>query len=320
MQNSAQTTTEGLVVKKKKKITLKLLIQQKYLIFMSIPFVIWAFVFNYVPLWGWTMAFQDYKPQRTFSEQKWVGLKHFKLLFADDTFWQVMRNTLAFSFLAITIGFIVPIIFALLLNELKGSKFKKTVQTISYLPHFVSWVIAASIITSMLSTDGGIINIVLMKLGIMHHNTNLLTQPKSFWGIVTAADVWKETGWNAIIYLAAMAGIDQELYEAVKVDGANRFRQMWHVTLPGIKPTIVVLLVLSVGSILNVGFEKQMLLGNPLVLDYSQTLDLYVLNYGINSFKYSYGTAIGIFKSVVGLVLVLTANKVAEKLGEGRVL
>lgn len=320
MQNIIRTKNTNLGASKKQNITVKKLIEQKYLLFMSLPFVIWAFVFCYVPLWGWTMAFQNYRPATKFSEQKWVGLKQFKLLFADDTFWNVMRNTLGMSFLALIFGFTIPIIFALLLNEIKSTRYKKIVQTISYLPHFVSWVIVASIVTTMLSTDGGIVNIVLMKLGILHNNVSLLTKPTYFWGIITASDIWKEAGWGAIIYIAAIAGIDQELYEAAKVDGANRFQQMLHITLPGIKPTIVVLLVLSVGSILNTGFEKQMLLGNPLVIDYSRVLDLYVLDYGINMFRYSFGTAIGMFKSVVSLVLVLIANNIADKLGEGRVL
>ncbi|HEY5561088.1 MAG TPA: ABC transporter permease subunit [Clostridiaceae bacterium] len=313
-------STENRIIIKKKKITINILKKQKYLIFMSLPFVIWGFIFSYIPLWGWTMAFQNFKPQRSFSEQEWVGFAQFKVLFSDDTFYQVMRNTFAMSLLSIIFGFFIPIIFALLLNEIKGGTFKKVVQTISYLPHFVSWVIAASIITSMLSTDGGIVNIILMKLGIMHANVNLITQPKAFWGIVTVSDIWKEMGWNAIIYMAAMAGIDQELYEAARVDGGNRFQQMWYVTLPGIRSTIIILLVLSIGSILNAGFEKQMLLGNPLVLDYSQTLDLYVLNYGIGMFRYSYGTAIGMFKSVISIILLFMANSVAKRFGEGRVI
>lgn len=320
MQSAVVKGTEDLKKMKKKKITIKILKQQKYLILMSLPFVIWGFIFSYIPLWGWTMAFQNFKPQKSFFQQKWVGLDQFKVLFKDDTFYQVMRNTLAMSFLSIIFGFFIPIVFALLLNEIKGSKFKKTVQTISYLPHFVSWVIAASIITSMLSTDGGIINIILVKLGIMHANVNLLTQPKAFWGIITVADIWKEMGWNAIIYMAAMAGIDQELYEAARVDGANRFQQMLHVTLPGIRTTIIILLILSIGSVLNTGFEKQMLLGNPLVLDYSQNLDLYVLNYGIGMFRYSYGTAIGMFKSVISIILLFMANSVAKRFGEGSVM
>jgi len=320
MKKVMTESTENRIIIKKKKITINILKKQKYLIFMSLPFVIWGFIFSYIPLWGWTMAFQNFKPQRSFSEQEWVGFAQFKVLFSDDTFYQVMRNTFAMSLLSIIFGFFIPIIFALLLNEIKGGTFKKVVQTISYLPHFVSWVIAASIITSMLSTDGGIVNIILMKLGIMHANVNLITQPKAFWGIVTVSDIWKEMGWNAIIYMAAMAGIDQELYEAARVDGGNRFQQMWYVTLPGIRSTIIILLVLSIGSILNAGFEKQMLLGNPLVLDYSQTLDLYVLNYGIGMFRYSYGTAIGMFKSVISIILLFMANSVAKRFGEGRVI
>ena len=307
------------ITSKKKKITMKLLLEQKYLMLMSFPFVIWAIIFSYTPLWGWTMAFQDYKPNLTFLEQKWVGLKHFKILFTEDTFREVMRNTLGMSLLGITFGFAIPIIFALLLNELRLISFKKSVQVISYLPHFVSWVIAASIVTSMLSSDG-IINTLLLKIGVLDNPISMLTNPKLFWIISTVAGIWKEAGWGAIIYLAAIAGIDQEIYEAARVDGANRLKLIWHITLPGIRPTIMVILVLSIGNLINIGFEQQYLLQNPLVLSHSRTLDYYALQYGIRMYRYSFGTAIGIFKSVVSVILLIIANNFAKKLGEGRVM
>lgn len=311
---------EELKFSKKKKVGFKNIIEQKYLIFMSLPFVIWAIIFKYLPLWGWTMAFQDFKPAKTFAEQTWVGFKHFKTFIIDPEFPKLMRNTLGMSLLGIIFGFTVPIIFALLLNELRGNKFKRTVQSVSYLPHFVSWVVTASIVTTLLAAPGGPVNQLLMNMHIISEPIQFLAKPKLFWGIVTISDVWKETGWNAIIYLAAMTGIDPELYDAAKVDGAGRFRRMWNITLPSIKPTIMVLLIMSIGSLINIGFEKQFLLKTPMVMDYANVLDLYALNYGIGMFRYSYGTAIGIFKSVVSIILIFLANKASEKWGEGKIL
>lgn len=288
-------------------------VRQKYLYLMSMPFVIWLFVFNYLPIWGWTMAFQNYKPAKSFTEQKWVGFKNFVDLFQDERFYLVLRNTLAMSIMGLIAGFIIPIAFAVFLNELRGKYFKRTVQTVSYLPHFVSWVVVAGIITKMLSIDGGVINEVLLSLHIIDEPVQFMAQGKWFWGIVTASDVWKETGWNAIIYLAAITGIDKELYEAARVDGAGRFRQIWNITLPGIRTTISVLLIMSIGHLIGIGFEKQFQLSNSLVTDYSEVLDLYALEYGINISRFSYGTAISMFTSVVGIILLLTANGIMKK-------
>jgi len=292
----------------------KTVIQQKYLYLMSLPFILWLFVFNYLPVWGWTMAFQNYKPAKSFSEQKWVGLDNFVSLFQDERFYLVLRNTLAMSVMGIIAGFIIPIAFAIFLNELKGKIFKRTVQTVSYLPHFVSWVVVGGIVTKMLSREGGIVNEILMNLNIISEPIQFMAKGEWFWGIVTASDIWKETGWNAIIYLAAIAGIDKELYEAARVDGAGRFRQMWNITLPSIRTTISVLLIMSIGHLVSIGFEKQFQLSNSLVTDYSEVLDLYALNYGINIGRFSYGTAISIFTSVVSIILLLTANGIMKKL------
>ncbi|GIP45247.1 sugar ABC transporter permease [Paenibacillus sp. J45TS6] len=286
---------------------------QKFLLLMSLPFVIWVFIFNYLPLWGWTMAFQNYKPAKTFTEQKWVGFEHFIELFSDERFYLVLRNTLAMSLLGLLVGFIAPIFFAILLNELRGTIFKRSVQTVSYLPHFVSWVVVAGIVTKMLSTDGGIVNDILIGLNIINEPIQFMAQGNLFWYIVTASDLWKEMGWNAIIYLAAITGISQELYEASRVDGASRWRQMWHITLPGIRSTISVLFIMSIGHLISIGYEKQFLLGNSLVTDYSEVLDLYALNYGLQMGRYSYGTAIGIFNSVVSVILLFVANGLFKK-------
>ena len=289
------------------------ILSQKYLLLMSLPFVVWVFVFSYIPIWGWTMAFQNYKPGLTFSEQEWVGFQQFKELFLDDHFYLVLRNTLAMSFMGLVVGFICPIFLAVQLHELKNKYFKRTVQTISYLPHFVSWVVVSGIVIQMLSIDDGIVNQLLVNLHIIDKPIQFMGKENWFWEIVTAADVWKEVGWNTIIYLAAIAGIDPQLYEAAKVDGASRWRQIWHITLPGIRATIIILLILSIGNLINIGFEKQMLLGNPLVQSHSDVIQLYALNYGINLGRYSYGTAIGIFNSVVSIILLFASNGIFKK-------
>ncbi|GKX31794.1 sugar ABC transporter permease [Vallitalea longa] len=291
----------------------KTLYKQRYLILMILPFIIWVIVFKYIPLWGWSIAFQDYKPKPGLSmfDYPFVGLKHFINLFKDPMFYQVMRNTLAMSFMQLIFGFPLPIIFAILLNELKGIRFKKLVQTVSYLPHFVSWVIVAGLFTTMLSNDG-IVNEILLKLNLIDSPISFFAIPKYFWGICTSSEIWKELGWNSIIFLAAIAGISPDLYEAARVDGANRWKSIWHITLPGIRDTILVILVLNIGWIISIGFEKQYLMGNSLVQDYSKVLDLYVLEYGIRLGRYSFGTAIGIFKSVVSIVLLVSANKLSK--------
>ncbi|AYB42118.1 ABC transporter permease [Paenibacillus lautus] len=287
--------------------------EQKVLYGMSLPFIVIVFIFSYLPVWGWLMAFQNYKPGKGIFEQKWVGLDHFAALFADDKFYLVLRNTLAMSFMGLIVGFTIPILFAVLLNELRGSVFKRTVQTISYLPHFVSWVVVAGIVTKMLSTDGGAVNQLLMWLGLIDQPIQFMAQGNLFWYIVTGSDIWKEMGWSAIIYLAAITGIDQEQFEAAKVDGASRIRQIWHITLPSIAPTIAILMIMSIGHLISIGFEKQFLLGNPLVVDYSQVLDLYALNYGLGMGRFSFGTAIGMFNSIVSILLLLLANGVFKK-------
>ncbi|HEX3043827.1 MAG TPA: ABC transporter permease subunit [Bacillota bacterium] len=304
------------------KITWRTLLHQKQLIFMSVPFVIYIFIFAYAPIWGWLMAFQNYMPGKGIFEQQWVGFQQFKFLFTDDNFLQVLRNTLAMSLINLVLGFVTAIIVALLLNEIKQIFFKRTVQTISYLPHFLSWVIVSGLVATSLSTEGGIVNVVLMKLGLIREPVLWLSQGKYFWGVIGASYVWKEVGWNTIIYLAAMAAIDPALYEAAEVDGAGRFQKIWHITLPGIKSTFIVLLIMSIGWMLDAGgsFEMQYLLGNPQVIDYSQTIDIFVLKYGIQIGNFSLATAAGIFKSAVNITLLLVANHTAKRLGEERLL
>lgn len=305
---------------KKKKHKIGKYIAQRELFFMIIPCMIFTFIFCYLPLRGWIMAFQNFKPAKGYSGSDFVGLAQFKFLFSDKIFWQAMRNTLAMSLLSLIFGTFFALIFALLLNEIRMSGFKRIVQTISYLPHFLSWVIVCSLISDMLSSSGGTVNNLLMSLGLIEKPVLWLGEQKYFWGVNTFANVWKEMGWNSIIYIAAMAGIDQSLYEAAEIDGANRYQKMLHVTLPGIKPTIIVILIMNMGWILNTSFEVPYLLGRGLVLDVSETIDIFVLNYGIKSGNYSLATAAGIFKSVISIIMVTGTNWLANRLGEEGVM
>ena len=289
---------------------------QRYLFFMSVPFMILVIIFCYIPLFGWVMAFQNYKPATGFFHSQFVGLHQFVRMFTDPIlapkFRQVLGNTLGMSFMGLVFGFLTSITFAILLNEMNSLAYKKIVQTVSYLPHFVSWVIVANIVSGAFAPSG-VVNDLLMKLGILKQPFNFLAKPNLFWWIVTGADIWKETGWNAIIYIAAMAAIDPQLYEAAIVDGATRMQRIWHITLPGIRSTIVMLLILSIGNIINIGFEKQWLLSNPIVDARAEVLDKYIIDYGISNFNFSYGTALGIFKSVISIILVFSANRIAKK-------
>ncbi|QYK61367.1 ABC transporter permease subunit [Paenibacillus sp. S25] len=302
-----------------KRVTWAIIKDQRQLIYMSVPLLAYIVLFAYVPIWGWSMAFQDYKPARSFDEQTWVGFKHFKFLFTDDNFLRVLRNTLAMSMINLIFGFVTAIILALLLNEIKKIFWKRAVQTISYLPHFLSWIIVTGIVATSLASDG-IVNEMLMKLHLIDKPILWLSEGKYFWGVVGASHVWKEVGWNTIIYLAAIASIDPALYEAADIDGANRYQKMWSVTLPGIKPTIVILLIMSIGHILEAGFEVQYLLGNGLIVDWSETIDIFVLKYGIAQSNYSLATAGGIFKTIVSITMLLLANWTAKRLGEERLL
>jgi len=300
-----------------KRITWKEISRQKFLMVCAAIFFVYGIVFYYVPLAGWVMAFQDYKPKDGLFGSKFVGLAKFKFLFSDDVFLRDIRNTLAMGVLNLVTTFLMAIIFAILLNEVRNMFGKKLVQTVSYLPHFLSWIIVTGILHDALSSTG-IINELLVNLGIVDSPINFFANPGYFWPIVAFANVWKETGWNAIIYLAAITAIDPSLYEAASIDGAGRWNKIKYVTLPGIKPTIMILLLMNVGNVLNAGFEIQYLLGNGLVQRVSQTIDIYVLKWGISQGDYAIGTAAGIFKSAVSIILIMIANQIAKRNGEER--
>lgn len=296
----------------------KKLARQQALVWMSVPFLVWLFIFKYVPLWGWTIAFQDFKPAKSFGDQKWAGLKHFRFMFEDERFTLVLRNTLAMSLINFVLGFVTAIALAILLNELRNVMFKRVVQTISYLPHFISWVVAATIIQNALSADGGIVNELLMAVGVIQEPVLWLGKGEYFWGIMGASEVWKNVGWNTIIYLAAITTIDPAQYEAAEIDGAGRFQRIWNVTLPGIRPVIIILIIMNLGQILETGFEPQYLLGNGLNIDYSENLEIFILKYGMNLGNYSLSVAAGIFKTVISIILLFSANHAAKRLGHER--
>jgi putative aldouronate transport system permease protein len=307
------------VQEKKVKITWKEIVKQRELILLSIPFVLYVLLFNYGPLIGWVMAFQKYKPNLGFFKSKFVGLDNFEFLFVNNPdFIRTIRNTLAMGVINLVLSFVFAIAFALILNEVVHTAPKKFVQTVSYLPHFLSMIICTGIVRDVLSIDNGIVNDIFVKLGIFSKPVNFLAIKPLFWWIVGFANVWKETGWNSIIYLAAITAINPDLYEAASIDGAGRLRKMWNITLPGIKPTIFILLLINIGGVLNAGFEIQYLLGNGLVQPVSQTIDIYVLRYGISQANYSVGTAAGIFRSVVSIILIVLGNTTAKAAGEER--
>lgn len=315
-ENSTMIESNDDIPKKKEKTFFQKVWAQKDLCLLSLPFVIYIIFFNYAPLSGWLMAFQKYRPGRGLLDQEWIGLENFRMLFADPNFLRVVRNTLAMSLINLTLGFIFSIGFAVLLNEVKNKHLKKIMQTISYLPHFLSWIIVTGIVLDVLSTETGIINQLLMQFNLVDKPISFLSEPKYFWWIVGLSNVWKSTGWGSIIYLSAMSAINEELYESAEMDGASRLRKIWHITLPGIKPTIFILLLINIGNVLNAGFEVQYLLGNGLVQQVSQTIDIFVLKYGISLNNYSFATAAGIFNGVISIILITLGNRLAKAAGE----
>jgi len=308
---------EANVKKKDKKYTWKEFKRQKFLMIVTFFMVVYGIIFYYWPLTGWLMAFQNYKPRKGLLGSDFVGLAKFKFLFEDATFIRVIRNTLAMGVLNLVTSTIMAILFAILLNEIKNVFGKKLVQTISYLPHFLSWIIVTGILHDALSASG-IVNELLLKFGVVDQAINFFAHTKYFWPIVAFANCWKETGWNAIIYLAAITSIDPCLYEAASIDGAGRWAKIKYITLPSIKPTIMILLLMNVGNVLNAGFEIQYLLGNGLVKSVSDTIDIYVLRWGISQNDFSLGTAAGIFKSAVSIILIVIDNYAAKRMGEER--
>ena len=281
------------------------------------PGLILCFIFCYIPMYGIIIAFKNYTMITNVMEAEWVGLKYFREFFSDPALSSVLRNTLMLNGLALIFSFPAPILLALFINEIKNTKFKKTIQTISYLPHFLSWVIFGGIVLEMLMPNG-VISVTLYKMGIIAEPINFMAKGSYFYAIYTIISVIKSVGFGSILYVAAITGIDQELYEAATVDGCGRFQKMWYITVPCISGTIVIMLIFQISSILNTGYEQIILLQNSLNLACSETLDTYVYKIGIAQSRYSYAAAVGLLKSIMSVTLMLIANRTSKKtLGRG---
>lgn len=293
---------------------LKRLMDGKYLMLLVLPAVVCLALFYYFPMYGLIIAFKDYKPFLGLFQSKWVGFDNFVRFFNYKYCWRMIRNTFLLSFWSLLWGFPAPIILALLLNEVQNTKFKKFVQTVTYMPHFFSTVVIVGLITLLLSPTGGLITKVFQSMGI--DIGNVLADAKAFRTIYIASSIWQEMGWGAIIYLAALTNVDPQLYEAAVVDGAGKMRCLWNITLPSIAPTIITMLLLRMGSLFSVGFEKVFLLQSPSTYETSEVISTYVYMQGIQSNSFSYGTAVGLFNSVICFALVIVSNYVARTVSE----
>lgn len=288
--------------------------RDRFLYLLALPGIVFFILFKYVPMWGILISFQDYSPYQGMWASPWIGFEHYIRFFSNPDFLILFRNTMAINLLSLIFFFPLPILLSVMMNELRGNKFRKTIQSIVYLPHFLSWVIIVGITFLLLSTGEGIVNQLLVAAGL--NKIDFLTNPNYFWFLLTVQSIWKDAGWGTVLFLAAMAGIDPQLNEAAKIDGAGRLRQIWHITLPGIRSVVIILLILRIGHIMDVGFEQVFLMMNGAVSQVADVFDTYVYRLGIKQGQLSFSTAVGVFKSFVGLILVIGANKLAKKFGE----
>lgn len=290
------------------------ILRDKWLYILLLPGLAYFIVFKYLPMWGIVIAFQDYSPFTGILGSKWVGFDNFIDFFKNPDFFRLLNNTAIFAVLNLVFFFPAPIILALLLNELRVNSYKRVVQTFIYVPHFMSWVIIASITYIFFTTSGGVVNDIVSQ--IYGKNIDFLSSPDWFRPLIMMQIIWKETGWGMVIFLAALTAVDKEQYEAAIVDGAGRLRRLWHITLPAIRSTIIVMLILQLGRFLDTGFQQIYLMSNSLNRGVADVFDTYVYFVGITQGAYSYSTAVGLFKSVIGIILVLGSNKLAKKMGE----
>ncbi|MEF2245674.1 ABC transporter permease [Paenibacillus sp. IITD108] len=299
---------------RKKKGFFQAYVNQKYLVLLFIPAIIYYVIFHYVPMYGLLIAFKNYKFSLGIWGSSWAGLEHFRDLFALGSFWEVFRNTLIISTYKLIFGFPAPIILALLLNEVRKLFFKRVVQTISYMPHFLSWVVIAGLFTQFLSPSIGPINLLLQSIGIQP--IYFLAEPSWFRSILVATDIWKEIGWGTIIYLAALSGVNPELYEAATVDSANRFHNIWYISLPSLAPVITIMFIFAVGRIVNDDFDQIFNLYNAAVYNVGDVLSTYTYRRGLIEMEYSFATAVGLFKNVIAFVLIVITNAVSKKIND----
>lgn len=287
----------------------------KWLYVMLIPGVVYYLVFKFGPMFGLLAAFKDYQPMRGFFGSPWVGMKHFIRFFTGNSFWRILKNTLVISGLNLIFYFPAPILIALLLNEVRVKWFKTAVQSVLYVPHFLSWVVITGISYALLTTDGGVLNNVIAHM-TGGKTVNFLGSEKWLYPLVVFQNVWKESGWGTIIFMAALAGIDIEMYEAAKLDGANRLQQIMYITLPAIRSTIITMLILRLGKVMETGFDQLLLMQNPMNRNVAEVIDTYVYSMGMKNGQLSFATAVGLFKSVIGLILVLASDRAAKKVGD----
>ena len=288
--------------------------RDKYLMMMILPAIVFYVIFCYIPMYGILMAFKNFKPRLGIMGSPWNGVDNFIKVFEEPKFWLAFRNTLIIGSIKIVIGFLGAVIIALLLNELRMRRTKKVIQTVVTFPHFLSWVVVSGFVVSMFAYYGAINSMVSAMGG---SRSNFLADKNFFFGLVFASDIWKEAGWGSIIYLATMAGIPQDQYEAADIDGATRLQKIWHITLPGIKPTAILLLIMSIGGVLSAGFDQILNLNNPLIREDVNIIDTYIYYHAIvGSDSAGVGTAIGLFKSVIGFTLVITVDRIAKACGE----
>lgn len=287
--------------------------QHPWLYVMIIPAIVYFILFHYAPMYGVIIAFQDYKPFKGIAGSSWVGFKHFTDFITGPFFWRLLRNTLSINIGMLVFGFPLPILFALLLNEVRSVGFKRVVQTITYMPHFVSSVVVCGLMVIFCRSDG-ILTYVLKYIGFPE--SNLLTYKQYFQGLYIGMNIWQELGWDSIIYFAALTSIDVSLYEAARVDGAGRWRQMWHITLPGIAPTVVILLILRIGNLMSLGWDRIYLLYNDMVMETADVISTYVYRTGMLQVQYSYATAVGLMNSIVNIILLFSANYISRKVSD----
>lgn len=285
----------------------------KYLYLMMVPVLAYYFIFHYAPMYGAIIAFKEYTPIKGILGSPWIGFQNFHDFFTSYYFWRILKNTVLISLYTLCFEFPAPIILAILINELANKRFQRFVQTVTYMPYFISLVVIAGMIKDF-TNNGGVVNTLLTYFGV--NDTAMLQKPELFRTIYVLSEIWQKIGWESIIYLAALMGIDQEQYEAAKMDGASRLKSIWHITLPGILPTISIMFILRMGNLLNVGFEKIILLYNPSTYDTADVISSFVYRKGLLEFGWSYSAAVGLFNSVINLALLITANKISKRVSE----